>query len=181
MYAARSCSVPEARCALARRVKATNCGARLACCPRFRELVLARSPEPASLSRSHPRSSFPQIQHGAYFHQLIESNQESFGPSIMATRSNFKRALPQGPPSFMSSLRTPEPAADSKAILPAGEKVFFPYRCIRTHNTRINQHHPRLPPRRRHVQIRSNVKTHARDGVRRYPLDTETKEHGLLE
>jgi recyclin-1 len=42
----------------------------------------------------------------------------------MATRSNFKRALPQGQPSFMSSLRTPEPAADSKAILPAGKNIF---------------------------------------------------------
>lgn len=37
----------------------------------------------------------------------------------MATRSNFKRAVPQAPPSFMSSLRTTELVAESKAILPA--------------------------------------------------------------
>ncbi|KAF1914909.1 exocyst complex component Sec10-domain-containing protein [Ampelomyces quisqualis] len=37
----------------------------------------------------------------------------------MATRSNFKRALPQGQPTFISALRTTELVAESKAILPA--------------------------------------------------------------
>ncbi|KAH4609169.1 hypothetical protein HBI24_033840 [Parastagonospora nodorum] len=37
----------------------------------------------------------------------------------MATRSNFKRAVPQGQPSFLASLRNTEIVAESKAILPA--------------------------------------------------------------
>ena len=42
----------------------------------------------------------------------------------MATKSNFKRALPQGQGSFISSLRNTEFVAESKAILPAGMTGF---------------------------------------------------------
>ena len=42
----------------------------------------------------------------------------------MATKSNFKRAMPQAPrpaqPSMLASLRTTQMVDDSKAILPAG-------------------------------------------------------------
>ncbi|OAL53315.1 secretion pathway protein Sls2/Rcy1 [Pyrenochaeta sp. DS3sAY3a] len=37
----------------------------------------------------------------------------------MATKSNFKRALPPGPPSVLASLRTTQLVDDSKAVLPA--------------------------------------------------------------
>jgi hypothetical protein len=57
MYAARSCPVPEARYALARRVKAAQLRGTTRVLSTLRELVLARSPEAASLSRSHPRTS----------------------------------------------------------------------------------------------------------------------------
>lgn len=39
----------------------------------------------------------------------------------MATKSNFKRAMPQGQSSVVSALRTTEMLAESKAILPAGK------------------------------------------------------------
>jgi recyclin-1 len=38
----------------------------------------------------------------------------------MATKSNFKRAVPEAQPSILASLRTTQLVDDSKAVLPAG-------------------------------------------------------------
>jgi len=98
----------------------------------------------------------------------------------MATRSNFKRAVPAGQHNVLGSLRTTQLVEDSKAVLPAGTPAMRTLEAA-ADPCRAHQRNPRLSPRCGHVSVRADVEADAGDGVRRHAVDTKTEEYGLLE
>lgn len=109
----------------ARSGKATD----YACLPRGELERHVLHPCPPALCRSpqQPRAHSRGCEHD---HTLQYNRCRLIGyieASKMATKSNFKRAMPQAPrqaqPSVLASLRTTQMVDESKAILPAGTSL----------------------------------------------------------